>query len=403
MKHVDTYSILTDCQHGFRARRSCETQLVTLTHDLASSLDNGIQTDMVALDFSKAFDRVPHQRLMRKLHHYGIRGSTHHWISSFLTGRTQKVVVEGCSSDNVPVVSGVPQGSVMGPLLFLLFINDLPDKIISTTRLFADDCIVYRQIDRPEDCAVLQEDLNTLVEWESKWGMAFHPQKCSVLSITRARSPITFSYQLKGHVLELQDSTKYLGVDVQSSLSWKTHIDRISKKSNSMLGFLRRNLRSCSEETKANAYFSMVRSNLEYCSAVWSPNHKDQIRKIEMVQRRAARYTTNRFRNTSSVSSMLDHLQWESLESRRSKIQLTLFFKVIHNLIDIPADQYLTPSTSRTRATHSKRYRRFSPSTDSFKYSFFPRIVPLWNSLPAVIAEAPSLVSFKEGLSTLSF
>ena len=262
---------------------------------------------------------------------------------------------------------------------------------------------MYRQIDRPEDCAVLQEDLNTLAEWESKWGTAFHPQKCSVLSITRARSPITFSYQLKGHVLELQDSTQYLGVDVQSSLSWKTHIDRISKKSHSMLGFLRRNLRSCSEETKANVYFSMVRSNLEYCSAGWSPNHKDQIRKIEMVQRRAARYTTNRFRNTSSVSSMLDHLQWESLESRRSKIQLTLFFKVIHNLIDIPADQYLTPSTSRTRATHSKRYRRFSPSTDSFKYSFFPRTVPLWNSLPAVIAEAPFLVSFKEGLSTLSF
>ena len=148
-----------------------------------------------------------------------------------------------------------------------------------------------------------------------------------------------------------------------------------------------------------NAYFSMVRSNLEYCSSVWSPHHKDQIHKIEMVQRRAARYTTNRFRNTSSVSSMIDQLQWESLESRRSKIQLTLFFKVIHNLIDIPADNYLTPSTTRTHY----QLIRFSPSTDSFKFSFFPCTVPLWNSLPAVIAEAPSLVTFKKGLSTLSF
>ena len=146
---------------------------------------------------------------------------------------------------------------------------------------------------------------------------------------------------------------------IQSSLSWKTHIDRITKKSNSMLGFLRQNLISCSEETQSNAYFSMVRSNLEYCSSVWSPHNKDQIYKIEMVQRRASRYTTNRFRNTSSVSSMIDQLQWESLESKRSKIQLALFFKVIHNLIDIPADNYMTPSTTRTRSAHLKKsFRR---------------------------------------------
>ena len=167
--------------------------------------------------------------------------------------------------------------------------------------------------------------------------MAFHPQKCSVLSVTRSRTPTRFDYQLKGHVLELQDSTKCLGVDLQSSLSWKNHIDRISKKANSMLGFLRRNLRSCKEDTKANAYFTMVRSNLEYCSPVWSPHHQNQVHKVEMVQRRAARFTTNRYRNTSSVSSMLDHLQWESLEARRSKIQLTLFYKVVHDLVVIPA------------------------------------------------------------------
>ena len=404
MKHVDANTILTDCQHGFRARRSCETQLVTLLHDLASTLDMGTQMDMVVLDFSKAFDRVPHGRLLKKIHHYGIRGSTYHWISSFLRNRTQRVVVEGCASDSVPVVSGVPQGSVLGPLLFLLFINDLPDKINSQTRLFADDCIVYRPIRSPEDCSILQQDLYTLAEWETKWGMEFHPQKCSVLSISGPRSnTIKYPYSLKGHTLEAQDITKYLGVDLQSSLSWKPHIDRITKKANSMLGFLRRNLRSCSEDTKAQAYFNMVRSNLEYCSSVWSPHHKDQKQKLEMVQRRAARYTTNRFGNTSSVTSMLQHLQWESLESRRAKIQLTLFFKVVNDLIDIPAADYLTPAMSRTRSSHRKKYRQFSNSTDTFKFSFFPRTVPLWNSLPATVAEAPSLVSFKEGLSTLLF
>ena len=170
----------------------------------------------------------------------------------------------------------------------------------------------------------------------------------------------------------LWETLKYLGVDLQTTLSWKTHIDRISKKANSMLGFLRRNLRSCSEDTKANTYFSMVRSNLEYCSSVWNPHQKDQIRKLEIIQRRAAWYTTNRYRNTSSVSSMLDHLQWESLESRRSKIQLTLLYKIVNDMIDIPADEYLTKGASRTRSAHSKKYRQYRTSTDSLKYSFSP-------------------------------
>ena len=146
MKHVDHHQILSDCQHGFRARRSCETQLVTQINDLSSSLDRGDQTDMVILNFSKAFDRVPHKQLLQKLHHYRIRGHMHSLITSFLTGKSQKVIVEGSESESAPVISGVPQGSVLGPLLFLLFINDLPDNIGSNTRLFADDCIVYRTI-----------------------------------------------------------------------------------------------------------------------------------------------------------------------------------------------------------------------------------------------------------------
>ena len=140
-------SILADCQHGFRSQRSCETQLVQFFHDLVSNLDRALncnhkQTDVIIMDFAKAFDKVPHRRLLYKLDYNGIRGSTHKWITSWLSGRFQKVVLDGQASDPVPVLSGVPQASVLGPVLFLIFINDLPENTRSSVRRFADDCVL---------------------------------------------------------------------------------------------------------------------------------------------------------------------------------------------------------------------------------------------------------------------
>ena len=153
-KHFAFESILADCQHGFRSQRSCETQLVQFYHDMVSNLDGARdqgqkQTDVIIMDFAKAFDKVPHGRLLYKLDYYGIRGSTHKWISSWLSERSQKVVLDGQASDLVPVLSGVPQGSVLGLVPFLIFINDLPDNIRSSVRLFADDCMLYRNIRYP--------------------------------------------------------------------------------------------------------------------------------------------------------------------------------------------------------------------------------------------------------------
>ena len=181
-KHLALKSILADSQHDFRSQRSCETQLVQFYHDMVSNLDGALdrgqkQTDVIIMDFAKAFDKVPHRRLLYKLDHYGIRGSIHKWISSWLSEHSQEVVLDVQASDPVPVLPGVPQGSVLGPVLFLIFINDYPENIRSSVRLFADGCVLYRNIKSPIDCQVLQDDLNSLAQCETDWQMKFNVAK----------------------------------------------------------------------------------------------------------------------------------------------------------------------------------------------------------------------------------
>ena len=171
MRHLDHHNILTDCQHGFRSRRSCESQLISTIQGIAEKLKSvKDQIDVIYLDFAKAFDKVPHKRLLHKLWHYGVRGKTLQWITPFLSSRTQHVLVEGCESAKLDVLSGGPQGTLLGPLLFLVYINDLPEIVsTSTLRLFADDSLLYRQVRNQTDSNDFQKDLSALEEWEDKW------------------------------------------------------------------------------------------------------------------------------------------------------------------------------------------------------------------------------------------
>ena len=256
VKHLNAHDLLYDLQHGFREKRSCETQLTMLVEDLARNVSKGKQTDLILLDFSKAFDKVNHSKLLWKLHQYGIRGNALAWIRAFLGNRSQTVVIDGEESESVPVTSGVPQGSVLGAILFLIYINDLPDELSSQVRLFADDTAVYLTIGDTEDGKVLQNDLDRLSVWEDRWDMEFNPSKCQVVRVTTSRRLIDVTYTLHGQVLEVVTSAKYLGVDISSGLSWNPHIDRITKNATRALNFIQRNIKTKRYERLPTAHWS---------------------------------------------------------------------------------------------------------------------------------------------------
>ncbi len=396
IRHADNHNILYPLQHGFRDRRSCETQLLGFVNDQVNTMHAGSQTDILVMDFSKAFDKVSHPRLVTKLKYYGIGGSTNRWVQSFLTGRTQIVVLEGESSDDAEVLSGVPQGSVLGPCLCLFYINELPESLVSNIRLFADDTIVYLTIHSDSDTQVLQRDLDKLAEWETLW-MEFHPDKCEVLKVGRKRAMVQNDYILHGKTLATADSAKYLGVTIASDLRWNKHIDNIT--SNRTLGFLKRNLKINSTALKSTAYNTLVRPTLEYACTVWDPYTQGNISKIEMVQRRAARFVLGRYNNTSSLGDMLYELGWTSLQTRRQTLRLCMMYKIHEGLIAMDAQKFMTPLQRRSRHVNSNAYEIPGSKTDYHMYSFFPRTIREWNSLAnETVNNASNLTAFKKSL-----
>ena len=345
---------------------------------------------------------MPHARLINKLDYYGVRNKTLRWISSFLRQRKQSVLLEGILSKETDVVSGVPQGTVLGPLLFLTFMNDLPDVIQhSSTKLFVDDCLLFRKVDNIRDSKLLQQELSALENWEQLWLMDFNPSKCSVIRISPSKTKriLESKYVLHNQILETTTNSKYLGVTISQDLSWSNHINTTVKKGNKTLGFLRRNFSKCTAEVKASTYRTMVRPVLDYASTVWDPVHQGDIAALEMVQRRAARYVFNNYtdRTPGCVTTMLDKLKLEPLVERRATNRLLMLYKINNGLVDIDPTNLLKKSDRRTRGTH-KFYQEHS-NHPVLHNSFLPRTIRLWNSLPSSLTETPSLEQFKAGLS----
>ena len=278
---------------------------------------------LAILDFTKAFDKVPHKRLIHKLNYYGITGSIATWIETFLTGRTQQVVVNGATSSSTIVTSGVPQGTVLGPLLFLLYINDLPDNLSTSVRLFADDCILYTPIRTQNGSSLLQNDLLKLQKWQDTWLMKFNPDKCYTMTLA-TRTHTSNMYTFCGQTLTSVNSHCYLGIHLSNTLNWTNQTKVASTKAQQTLGVIRRNLNKCPTHIKAVAYTSLVCPILEYASAAWDPHSQNNVNTLERIQRQAARFCKNNYsRESGSVTKLLQELGWETLQARRKHKRIT--------------------------------------------------------------------------------
>ncbi|XP_041469949.1 uncharacterized protein LOC121419559 [Lytechinus variegatus] len=399
-KCLEKNNIINPNQHGFRKGLSCETQLVVAINDWAFNIDKQCQTDAFFLNFSKGFDKVLHTKLLCKLEYYGITGQMHGWIKAFLSGRSQSVHVDGTSSPRASVLSGVPQGSVLGPVLFLLYTNDICECISSLIRLFADDCVLYRKVETRADHAILQRDLSTLSDWAKLWDMSFNVKKCVNMCISLKRQPLACNFTISDQPIPTATSCKYLGVTITDNLSWNSHAQKISSKAARTLGIIRRALGKCDLKVRDIAYKQLVRPQLEYASCAWNPHIQKDVNIIESIQRQGARFVLHDYSRESSVTSMLSTLHWDTLQHRRLLSQCEMFYKIHHNFvyINMPHQIKLSSNSRPQRSQHTGHQLKYTQPfcrVNCYMYSMFPRTIRIWNTLPNAAVTSTSIAGFR--------
>ena len=392
--YLEKNEIITDIQHGFRAGRSCVTQLLEIMEIWSDLLDQGIPFDCIYLDFAKAFDKVPHYRLLRKIEAHGIKGNLLQWLSNFLENRSQAVVINNDSSTSKNVTSGIPQGSVLGPTLFILFINDISNDIESQIRLFADDTKIFRAISETADNTILQADIDKLLAWSNKWQLPFNIDKCKVIHFGQNNDSV--NYKMYGNSVVKDESEKDLGVLFDHKLKFSTHVRAIVSKANSRVGLLRRNFTNLSPTVFLPLYKALIRPLLEYASVIWNPILKGDQDEIEKVQKRA----TKLVRPISHLpyNVRLRTLKLDSLRYRRRRADLIQVYRILQGTDNIDSNIFFTMSGDQRTRGHNKKLSKIRGNTSHRLNSFSMRIVNDWNSLSESTVNSVSLNVFKTAL-----
>lgn len=401
-------NIIVSNQHGFCQGRSTTTNLLIYHNHIVNALENRLQVDSIYTDFSKAFDRVDLKLLPLKLQALGLGGNLLKWLESFLVGRTQSVKLGNFISYDIDVLSGVPQGSHCGPVLFILFINDIVSHIkYSEVLLFADDLKLFRSIKSEDDAILLQKDVDSLHNWCLQNSMALNIKKCFSITFSKSNSQIFYPYAINNDKLLNVTEIRDLGVNFDSKLTFDSHLITIISKSLKSLGFIIRSSTHFSTQTIKMIYCSLVRSSLEYCSIVWSPYYNVHIDNVEKVQKKFLRYIAYKqgiTRDEYEYRDILVHLNISTLEQRRCNALLLFLHKLLNGNVDSPQllGEISLNSTSRLTRNkflfhipfHSTNYGYHSPLSNMLRLgNTYNNLLDLFN---------PSLNSFKSKLRRLN-
>jgi hypothetical protein len=401
-KFLEDVELISPQQSGFRCGHSTLSQLILTQAHIVNDFNNRIGTDAVYTDLSKAFDSLSHPKLLHKLSAYGLDIGTVEWIKSFICGRQQRVVVNSAYSSWLECTSGVPEGSVLGPLLFLIYINDLPSVVQhSHMLLYADDAKILKSITSRLDCILLQIDLDAIGSWCKTWQLTLNIAKCFTVRYGLINRPV-FTYSFYGSPITLCNNIIDLGVIFDECMTFSDQCYAIVKKAYARANLILKCFYIRDRDILVGLYRTYVRPLLEYNSPVWSPHSVNLTVAIERVQK----YFTKRLTGLHNLSyaERLEVLNLPSLSSRRIRADLTLMYKIMHNLVDPELSKLFQLKSSVSTTTmftrgNTLKLNQPKPRTDMLKYAFYCRVVKYWNNLPDNICTALSLSSFKNLLT----
>ena len=395
IEHLEACDLISNNQHGFVRQRSCQTNLLEALEDWTRLVDEGNALDIVYLDFQKAFDTVPHKRLAKKLNAYGIRGQVLKCVCDFLSDRSQQVAIGSSLSSMKRVTSGVPQGSVLGPTLFVLCVNELPSLVNSNMLMFADDAKLFRKIQDDTDVQNLQEDIDMLENWSREWLLKFNVAKCKTMHCGTSNTRHEYHMKQAGNVKILGETTleRDLGVNISNTLKATHHCQLAANKAMSSLRLLRTTFSRLTPSNFSVLYTTYVRPHLDYCLSAIGPFMVQDFKALEKVQRRATKLVHGL--RLLPYDERLKILKVPSMESRVQRGDLIETFKILTGKVAVDADRFFEKNQDeRTRGHQLKLKKRSSRSQLRAKF-FANRVVTPWNNLPEEVVSATSTNSFK--------